>query len=153
MNVPPTASFTASPEYLTAWFDATTSTDPDDGTITTTRGTSVTAPTGTGSTPHHKYAAAGTYNATLTVTDNGGLTGTKTVAVEVTAPPPPTAFFIANLAFLTASFDGNGSSDVDGTITDYAWDFGDGTTGTRSDPGSRLRPGGHLHGEPHGHRR
>ena len=34
VNVPPTASFTASPEYLTAWFDATTSTDPDDGTIT-----------------------------------------------------------------------------------------------------------------------
>jgi PKD domain len=30
---------------------------------------------------------------------------------------------------LTCSFDGSGSSDSDGTIATYAWDFGDGTNG------------------------
>ena len=130
VNVPPTASFTASPVYLTAWFDATTSTDVDDGSIVSYAWNFGDGTTGTGSTPQHKYAAAGTYNATLTVTDNGGLTGTKTVAVDVTAPPPPTAFFTTDLAFLTATFDGSGSTDVDGTIQSYAWDFGDGATGT-----------------------
>jgi PKD repeat protein len=31
---------------------------------------------------------------------------------------------------LEVSFDGSGSSDTDGTIVSYAWDFGDGATGT-----------------------
>ena len=33
-----------------------------------------------------------------------------------------------------ASFDGSGSSDPDGTIASYAWDFGDGATGTGTTP-------------------
>jgi phosphatidylinositol-3-phosphatase len=45
--------------------------------------------TGTGVTASHTYAAAGTYNVTLTVTDSGGLTGTATHAVTVAASPPP----------------------------------------------------------------
>ncbi len=49
-----------------------------------------------------------------------------------TAPDPvaPTATFGTTSDGLTASFDGRGSSDSDGTITDYAWDFGDGATDT-----------------------
>src|SRR4029450_9344040 len=31
---------------------------------------------------------------------------------------------------LPLEFDGTGSSDPDGTIVEYVWDFGDGTTGT-----------------------
>ena len=30
---------------------------------------------------------------------------------------------------LTVSVDAGGSADSDGTISDYAWDFGDGTAG------------------------
>ncbi|MGB0514955.1 MAG: PKD domain-containing protein, partial [Wenzhouxiangellaceae bacterium] len=41
---------------------------------------------------------------------------------------PPTASFAFNCTDLSCSFDGSGSSDSDGTITSYAWDFGDGTT-------------------------
>ena len=42
----------------------------------------------------------------------------------------PTAAFTSSCVELTCSFDGRGSSDSDGTITSYAWAFGDGTTGT-----------------------
>lgn len=41
----------------------------------------------------------------------------------------PTAVFTQNATDLTVDFDGSSSSDTDGTITDWAWDFGDGNTG------------------------
>jgi PKD repeat protein len=46
------------------------------------------------------------------------------------APPantPPTADFTADAHGLTVDFDANPSSDSDGTITSYAWDYGDST--------------------------
>ncbi|MGN6605954.1 MAG: PKD domain-containing protein [Jatrophihabitans sp.] len=43
---------------------------------------------------------------------------------------PPTASFTVSCPTLTCSFDAGGSADPDGTITGYAWDFGDGATGT-----------------------
>jgi PKD repeat protein len=46
----------------------------------------------------------------------------------------PTASFTANptsgVAPLAVSFDASNSSDSDGTIISYAWDFKDGNTGT-----------------------
>jgi subtilisin family serine protease len=43
---------------------------------------------------------------------------------------PPTASFTFSCSDLTCSFNGSASSDPDGSITGYAWNFGDGTTGT-----------------------
>lgn len=43
---------------------------------------------------------------------------------------PPTAAFTSSSAGLDASFNGTGSSDAEGPIASYAWDFGDSTTGT-----------------------
>lgn len=43
-------------------------------------------------------------------------------------PQPPTASFTVGCALLTCSFDAAASDDPDGTITDYAWAFGDGQT-------------------------
>ena len=55
--------------------------------------------------------------------------------MTVTAPnQAPTAAFTLHGAALAASFDGSGSSDADGTIASYAWDFGDGSTGTGMKP-------------------
>lgn len=47
-------------------------------------------------------------------------------------PPPPTASFTnsCNNTTFACSFDGSASSDSNGTITKWSWDFGDGTTGT-----------------------
>jgi PKD repeat protein len=49
----------------------------------------------------------------------------------VQAPKPnvaPVASFSSSVSDLTASVDGRGSSDSDGKIVAYAWDFGDGAT-------------------------
>ena len=49
--------------------------------------------------------------------------------VESTTAPPVASFTYA-CGGLTCNFDGSGSSALDGTITGYAWDFGDGGTGS-----------------------
>ena len=42
---------------------------------------------------------------------------------------PPTASFVHNCNGLTCTFDGTASTDSDGTVAAYAWDFGDGQIG------------------------
>ncbi len=131
VNTPPIASFTSASQYLKAWFDASASTDADeDGQVVSYAWNFGDGTTGTGATPQHTYMAAGTYNVVLTVTDNGGATASVTSLIVIDNPPPPTAFFVTNVSFQTASFDGGGSSAYGGTIASYAWNFGDGTTGT-----------------------
>lgn len=88
------------------------------------------SPTGTAQNPTHTFATANTYQVVLTVTDAGGLTGTVTNAVTV-APPantPPTADFTYNCTDDNCTFT-NTSTDADGSIATYAWDFGDPASG------------------------
>ncbi|TFW00235.1 PKD domain-containing protein [Leifsonia flava] len=133
-NVAPTAAFTSSATFLSLSVDGGTSTDSD-GTIASYAwnfgdGATATTPTAT-----HPYAAAGTYNVSLTVTDDDGATNTTTTAVTVSAPPPnalPTASFTTQVDSLHLAVNGTASSDTDGTITSYAWNFGDGGTATGS---------------------
>jgi PKD repeat protein len=46
----------------------------------------------------------------------------------------PTAAFTAGCTGLSCSFDGRSSSDPDGSVASYAWNFGDGTTGSGATP-------------------
>lgn len=57
-------------------------------------------------------------------------------------PQPPVAAFTSSVTNLAASFDGSGSHDPDGSITGYAWAFGDGGTGTGATPTHTYAAGG-----------
>ena len=132
----PTASFTATPSSgvapLAVSFDASASTDTD-GSIATYSwnfGDNSTS-NSTTSAASRTYASAGTYTVTLTVTDNLGATASTTRTVQVDAlNRPPTASFTATpssgVAPQMVSFDAGASTDPDGPIATYSWDFGDG---------------------------
>lgn len=83
----------------------------------------------------HTYAAAGDYTVTLTVTDAAGEDNTATETVTVTTTPntaPVADFdFVCNAQECTFT---DASTDADGTIASWAWDFGDGNTSTEENP-------------------
>lgn len=79
----------------------------------------------------------GTHNITLTVTYNDNASSVDQVTVTVNPNQSPKANAGLDQVALTGdtiSFDGSGSSDADGSITTYNWDFGDETTGTDITP-------------------
>jgi len=81
-NLPPAADFTSSVSGLTVNFtDASTDSD---GTIVARNWTFGDGTTSAASNPSKTYAAGGTYNVALTVTDDDGATHTKTDSVTVT---------------------------------------------------------------------
>jgi len=88
--------------------------------------------TSTAQNPAHAYAVAGTYDATVTVTDSFGAAGVDTVIIQVYAlASAPVARFTTSdvVAFvgLPFTFDGSFSTDPGNNITSYRWSFGDGT--------------------------
>jgi len=131
----PVASFTADCPAGTGScsYDASASSDSD-GSITGYAWEFGDNSTGEGVKPSHKYAADGSYTVKLTVTDNSGRKGTTSKQVTVgggSGGTPPTAAFSVNCAWQApCAFDGGASSDADGTVTGYAWDFGDATSGS-----------------------
>lgn len=118
-------------------FDGSGSTDAD-GTIVAYEWDFGDGGTGTGISPAHTYAASGTFNVTLTVTDNGGLSDSAmTTAAIDPENVPPTAN--ANGPYsgevgVDIQFSSAGSTDSDGTIVSYLWDFGDANTSTLANP-------------------
>jgi len=87
-NAAPVAAFTSSSSALTTSVNGSGSTDSD-GTIASYAWDFGDGQAGTGVTASHTYGAAGTYQVTLTVTDNAGATGTVGHAVTVSGDPPP----------------------------------------------------------------
>ena len=92
----------------------------------------------TGKTTSHSFTTAGTYYTSLTVEDSKGLTNSINTPIIVTSTAPanlkPTAVITTSNtggdAPLTISFDGSKSTDTDGSIIQYGWNFGDGSTGS-----------------------
>jgi len=87
------------------------------------------------------YSSTGKYNVSLEVKDNQGATSIDTSMVTILnieedkVPPvakangPYTGLVNQNI-----TFDATGSYDIDGTITKYIWNFGDGTTSSSKNP-------------------
>jgi PKD repeat protein len=138
-NQAPTASFSASPTSgdapLSVSFNASASSDPD-GSIVSYSWNFGDSTSGTGVTPGHTYNNSGNYTVSLTVTDDDSATDSASTVIQVTTPPvpnqAPTASFTASPtsgdAPLDVTFNASSSSDPDGTIVSYSWNFGDGDT-------------------------
>jgi len=75
----------------------------------------------------HRFDVESEYAAVLRVTDDDGGTATDSVVIKVGRNEPPVAVAEVYPAFgnepLTVVFDCEESSDPDGTIVDYRWDF------------------------------
>ena len=129
----PLPAFTSSPSTpqsgTSVNFDGTGSSEPS-GTISSYSwnfgdGSSLVS----GATPSHTFAAPGVYTVALTVTDNTSHTATITHTVTVHGLPSA-AFSVTTVnpvAGSPVSFDGSASSESEGTIASYSWDFGDGS--------------------------
>ena len=119
-------------------FNGSGSSDPD-GSITTYLWNFGDGASASTVSPAHAYAAAGTYTVQLTVTDNSGLTGsaqTTVTVVAVTQQPPvanPGGPYNGTVG-TPVQFNGSGSSDPDGSITAYLWNFGDGASASTVSP-------------------
>ncbi len=118
---PLTAAFTATPNGGTGDY-VSYSWNFGDGHTSTSQNTT------------HSYANAGTYNATITVTDSALNTVTSSVLVTVTAQGTPLSIVLltqtqtSGVVPLSVSF----SVTVEGGTApyNYSWDFGDGTGNT-----------------------
>ncbi|GAX59706.1 hypothetical protein SCALIN_C04_0194 [Candidatus Scalindua japonica] len=133
VNSSPTAALIADNLAITGdeiAFDASGSSDPEGDNLSYSwdfgDGT-----TGNGSNVSHVYTQGGTYPVKVTVSDNKGTVCSDDIATtNITINTPPSADIMAvNVACTggVVAFDGSGSSDADGDVLAYTWDFGDGT--------------------------
>jgi len=115
-------------------FNGIQSYDPDADPLTYTWNFGDSTPARTGVQIDHVYTALGIYHASLMVSDGRG--GMDTMSFEVTVTPEnqaPTAVISRtglDVALETITFDGRGSSDPDGNLANFEWNFGDGNTTT-----------------------
>ncbi|MFN8255823.1 MAG: PKD domain-containing protein [Bacteroidales bacterium] len=91
--------------------------------------------------PTHAYTNPGTYTVVLSVTDNRGATSTSSTTATITTNNPvnnpPVAFSngpYSGSINNSISFSSAGSTDNDGTIVNYLWNFGDGSTSSSANP-------------------
>jgi PKD repeat protein len=147
-------------------FNATASMDPD-GTVTgyewdfdgdnnfseadNGEDTALNDPT----PPTVTYSAVGDYNATVRVMDNDGGLDTAGLVIAVTNSPP-TADLQSDVSGgdigLVVNFDGSGSTDAGGAISNYEWDFdGDGAyneAGNEATAEGNSTPAGYMYLSP-----
>jgi len=135
-NIPPIVSINASNtgQSLTVYFQGN-ALDPD-GYITSFQWDFGDGSLSTEKNPIHSYLTIGAYEVRLTVTDNEGArnSSSKYIVVGNQKPIPdfsytPVKPIIGNNVFFTDK-----STDVDGSIIQWFWDFGDGTSSSEKNP-------------------
>jgi parallel beta-helix repeat protein len=136
---PPAAALAVTPASgpapLAVTADASGSSDSD-GTIVSYRfnfgdGSPTVGPQ-SAATAGHTYTQSGTFTVTVTVTDNDGVsdTATKQVTVFGSDRPPTAALSVtpsSGMISLPVTADASASSDAEGPIASYTFDFGDGS--------------------------
>lgn len=126
-NEAPTADFTSECDRLECTFDPSTTSDTD-GTIAEYSWDFGDGETSNDETPTYAYAEAGSYEVTLTVTDNDGATDVASQTVEVVGNEGPEAVIgVPDCELQTCDLSGAGSSDPDDSVVEWSWDFGDGS--------------------------
>ncbi|WP_303629801.1 PKD domain-containing protein [Actinomadura madurae] len=80
------------------------------------------------------FSAAGVPSGSPTEVSTADWRGRTVFLYAGTPNQTPNAAFTSNCDALDCAFNASGSSDPDGTIASYEWDFGDGETGTGATP-------------------
>jgi parallel beta-helix repeat protein len=138
-NMPPSPVIDVLPEEPTTAdlvvFNGSGSSDPD-GSIVNYTWSFGDNMTGYGNMAVHRYSDDGTYTATLMVRDDDNDTATASLNITVAnvppranytyKPPSPTDVDVVEFT--------DTSSDPDGSITAWRWEFGDGATSTAQNP-------------------
>ena len=132
------ASFTFSPSspqaFVDVLFNASQSTAPLGGAITSYSWNFGDGSTGSGATVNHRFAA-GSHTVTLTTTASDGSTASTSQLVTVAPGTIPTALFVFSPTEpeedQNVFFNAGQSTAAPGRrIVSYRWNFGDGTTAT-----------------------
>ncbi len=139
-NLDPTATFevrnvlssSGEPRPRLLEFDGSASADPDGAIVSFAWDFGDGTTSDSGAVLRHTYLTSGRFVAVLTVTDDRG--ATDSIAMSVVANISPIADFSSTDVSadpgnedLTFAFDAGSSSDEDGTIVEFRWDFGDDT--------------------------
>lgn len=141
-QMPPVAAFTAACAGLVCTFDGTGSTDPD-GSVAEWQWDFGDGTTATGAIVEHTYSSGGSKTVHMTIKDDSGLTAERSSVVTPTAPNlPPVADFAVVCTELDCVADGRASSDPDGSIAEWNWDFGDGETASGATVDHKYKAGG-----------
>ncbi len=132
VNVPgnraPVADFDAQKNKLQLAVDASASSDADGGPLTYAWDfgeSSGSSDQRTGKTVTYTYGGPGTYTVGLTVTDDEGVSTSTSQVVQITGNQAPQAVIAPPaIAGLQVTVNGGSSTDADGNVASYAWDFG-----------------------------
>ena len=137
-NIPPVAFFTVDNNNLPAIFTSTftdQSTDADGNIVSwlweLPNNQQILFDTTTyQKTVSYTFAKSGVYTIKLTVTDDKGSQNTATLDINVVNQNPSALLSASPNPVLSKNnvvFDASRSNDIDGNITNYSWDFGNGT--------------------------
>jgi PKD repeat protein len=141
-NQAPRAEFEIDCQDLTCTF--TDRSEDDDGSVESWQWDFGDGATSSQRNPSHSYASPGRYDVQLTVTDDDGAADSRTRTAEPDAPSPPPppppapndppqAEFEIDCQDLRCTFVDR-STDEDGSVVSWQWDFGDGASSSERNP-------------------